>query len=279
MNLEKETEIRQEIAEKLSIYIPANTAKFGAFMSKSTKNRLENIKNYEEIIAFDYSGNVSAWASQSKITLPIGATNAFDIISKFPNAGTDKNHKNYTEKTLIENDNTFEDYINHLILIKADILTYFNDLLLHETMHFCGSGGSNVRRIGAFKEGLNEYLTRIVAKENGFQTSGCGYPKEIKVVIAMEQILGSNVLTQMAFLNSFEEIRDYLKMSVGNEKAKLFCKVTLEMEQEFSDKYFSNMKEFIGFNGAINKAKAYNNIDYSKTLSFIDEYKSNCEMQ
>ena len=68
-------------------------------------------------------------------------------------------------------------------------------------------------------------------------------------------------------------------MSVGSEKAKLFCKVTLAMEQEFSDKYFSNMKEFIGFNGAINKAKAYKNIDYSKALSFIDEYKSNCEMQ
>ena len=29
------------------------------------------------------------------------------------------------------------------------------------------------------------------------------------------------------------------------------------------------MKEFIGFNGAINKAKAYKNIDYSKALSFI----------
>ena len=279
MNVERETEIRREIADKLSLYIHAITAKFGEYMSNDTKSRLENIKNYEDIIAFDYSGNVSAWANQSKITLPMGASNAFDMISKLPNAGTNINHKNYTEETLIENDNTFEDYINHLILIKADILTYFNDLLLHETMHFCGSGGSNSRRIGAFKEGLNEYLTRIVAKENGFQTSGCGYPKEIKMVIAMEEILGADVLTKMAFLNSFEEIRDYLKMSVGSEKTKLFCKVALEMEQEFTDKYWSNMSEFIGFNGVINKAKTYRNIDYSKALSFIDEYKSNCEMQ
>lgn len=279
MNVESETEIRREIADKLSLYIPAITAKFGEYMSNDTKSRLENIKNYEDIIAFDYSGNVSAWANQSKITLPMGASNAFDMISKLPNTGTNINHKNYTEETLIENDNTFEDYINHLILIKADILTYFNDLLLHETMHFCGSGGSNSRGIGAFKEGLNEYLTRTVARENGFQTSGCGYPKEIKMVIAMEEILGTDVLTQMAFLNSFEEIRDYLKMSVGNEKTKLFCKVALEMEQEFTDKYWSNMKDFVGFNGAINKAKAYKNIDYSKALSFIDEYKNNCEMQ
>lgn len=279
MNVERETEIRREIAEKLSLYIPAITAKFGEYMSNDTKSRLENIKNYEDIIAFDYSGNVSAWANQSKITLPMGASNAFDMISKLPNAGTNINHKNYTEETLIENDNTFEDYINHLILIKADIMTYFNDLLLHETMHFCGSGGSNSRRIGAFKEGLNEYLTRTVARENGFQTSGCGYPKEIKMVIAMEEILGADVLTKMAFLNTFEEIRDYLKMSVGSEKTKLFCKVALEMEQEFTDKYWSNMKDFVGFNGAINKAKTYRNIDYSKALSFIDEYKSNCEMQ
>lgn len=264
--------VKHQMSKKLSKYIPAIAKKFGKYMDDGRLQELKNIKDYKDVIKFDYSGNVTAYAGRDGIVLPMGAIVAFDKIKDLPNAGTNKNHKTYTKETLIQNDNTFEDYIEHLIITKADILTYFNDLLLHETMHFCGSGGSSTRGAGAFREGLNEYLTRLVAGENGFQTSGCGYPKEIKVVTKMEKVLGTDALFQVAFLRDLKEINEYLTNEVGVEKAKLFNEVVHNMEQEFQSKYFSKQSEYTGFAGAIKKSENYKNIDYSKVYSLIDNF-------
>lgn len=133
-------------------------------MNDIKREELQNITDYKELLHFDYSGNVTAYANNNGIIIPIGSFHAFETIKNLPYAGSDKNHKCFTLETLIENDNTFEEYIEHLILIKADVLTYLNDLLLHESIHFCGSGGSNTLGAGAFMEGLNEYLTRHIAK-------------------------------------------------------------------------------------------------------------------
>lgn len=277
--MEDKMQIKKDLAEKLSVYIPAILKRFGEYMDENTKSKLQNLKEYENIIAFDDSGNVTAHASESRITMPYGAIKALDFMKSLPNSGSDKNHKTYTEETLIENDNTFEDYINHLLLTQADISTYFNELLLHETLHYCGSGGNNSFGAGAFREGLNEYLTRLVAKENGFITNGCGYPKEIKVVLEMEKVLGTKALTQISFLKDLEEINAYLKNAVGIDKTRLFNKVVFTMEQEFQNKYISKSNDFVGFEGAIKKTKTYRDIDYSKTFSLIEDYKNSCEEQ
>ena len=65
------------------------------------------------------------------------------------------------------------------------------------------------------------------------------------MVIAMEQILGSDVLTQMAFLNSFEEICDYvcnnaedgdlvITLGCGDvyKVARMMCKKLKEREEQ-----------------------------------------------
>lgn len=272
-----EAKMRANLAGKLSAYIPAILDKYSPYMSDRTIARLQNLidkGDYEKVIAFDTSGCVTAYANHTNITMPIGALPAFEKLKQLPGAGSQPEHKCYTPETIIENDNTLEDYIQHMLLIGGDFPTYCNDILLHETMHYCGSGGSNTMGAGAFREGLNEYLTRVVAKENGFQTSACGYPKEIKVVLAMEKILGADVLTQIAFLNDLDQINAFLLETVGREKTKLFNSVVSEMENQFHEEYLSKQSEYVGFQGAINKAKQYKNLDYTKALDMIAAFNN-----
>ena len=45
-------------------------------------------------------------------------------------------------------------FIKHIFLKGLSLKEYFKEILLHETMHFCGSDGA-----GVLKEGINELLT------------------------------------------------------------------------------------------------------------------------
>ena len=42
---------------------------------------------------------------------------------------------------MIINNNSFMDYVIHLFISGTNAEGYYQDLLLHETLHFCGSGG------------------------------------------------------------------------------------------------------------------------------------------
>ena len=274
----KEKRIKEGLTEKLSIYIPAIVKMFGRYMNNNTKERLKSIGDYSSLVMFDYSGKVTAFAGGKGIIMPIGAEIAFEKLKSFNNFKSNPNHKSYTKETLIENENTYEDYIKHLICVGADVEIFLNDTLLHETLHFCGSGGGGISGAGAFKEGLNEYLTRIVAKENNFKTSGCGYPKEIKIVIELEKILGTEQLFKIAFLNDLKSINEFLVKEVGEEKTYLFNNVVTEMEKEFYLAYYSKIKNYVGFEGAMQKAKNYKNIDYSKVYDIINEYKDTVQI-
>ncbi len=88
----------------------------------------------------------------------------------------------------------------------------------------------------------------------------------------MEKVLGSEILTRIAFLNDMFEINEYLTKMVDADKIKLFNNVVSAMESQFHDKYFSKRDDFVGFNSALKKAENNNNIDYSEVFDMIEDY-------
>lgn len=48
-------------------------------------------------------------------------------------------------------------YVKHVSIIGTDTEGYYDDILLHEVMHFCGGDGGSV-----LKEEINELFTRKI---------------------------------------------------------------------------------------------------------------------
>ena len=147
---------------------------------------------------------------------------------------------------------------------------YFEDLLLHEIMHFCGSGGST-----ALMEGINELLTRKIALENNFKTSGCGYPKEVRIAYTLQEILGEDIINQIAFINNELDILNYLEDTIGKEASDLYLDISGIMNNEFQEKYYKDMNTYNGLEGIKKKIENYQTIDYTKAYELIEEYNKN----
>lgn len=267
MTNEQIDDIHKRLTLKVAKYIKAITQEYGKFIPKERLSYLGNI-NYDEIIQiYDY-GNINGLANPKHILLPLNAEKALEKIKTLPGYGSNPNHQTYNQATAIINDNTFETYVNHAIVTGMTLEQYFEDLLLHETMHFCGSDGGN-----ALKEGINEYLTRKLALKKGFHTNGCAYPKEVKIAHTLESILGEEVITQIAFIKPYDKVLSYLETTLGKDASELYQNVTHAMDEEFYNRYYRHMNHFDGLEGIQEKVTNYKQIDYSKVEQIIEQYK------
>ena len=131
---------------------------------------------------------------------------------------------------------------------------YFNDLLLHETMYFCGSGGST-----ALKEGINELLTR-------------------KIAYTLQQIFGEDTINQIAFINNELDILNYLEDTIGKEVSNLYLDIASIMNNEFQEKYYKDINSYNGLEGIKKKVENYQSIDYTKVYELIEEYNKKYEL-
>lgn len=267
MTNEQIDDIHKRLTLKVAKYIKAITQEYGKFIPKERLSYLGNI-NYDEIIQiYDY-GNINGLANPKHILLPLNAEKALEKIKTLPGYGSNPNHQTYNQATAIINDNTFETYVNHAIVTGMTLEQYFEDLLLHETMHFCGSDGGN-----ALKEGINEYLTRKLALKKGFHTNGCAYPKEVKIAHTLESILGEEVITQIAFIKPYDKVLSYLETTLGKDASELYQNVTHAMDEEFYNRYYRHMNHFDGLEGIKEKVTNYKQIDYSKVEQIIEQYQ------
>ena len=272
IDLEK---IHEILTEQLKIYITSIIEIYGKYIPYERLFYLKNITNYKKIIRiYDY-GSINGFANSynNTISMPLSADKVLKNIKKLPGVGINKKHKTYDQKNLIINDNTFFDYIKHVFISGTDTLGYYEDLLLHEVMHFCGSGGAS-----ALKEGINELLTRKIAKEKNFRTNACGYPKEVKIAYELQNIFGNEVINQIAFLNTEYEVISYLDKKLGHDSALLYEKVSRMMEEEFDKKYYSFMDEYDGIIGILKKTNNYKKIDYGEIYKLINSYKSDNDL-
>lgn len=267
MTKEQIDDIHKRLTLKVIKYIKAITQEYGKFIPKERLTYLGNI-NYDEIIQiYDY-GNINGLANSKHILLPLNAEKALEKIKTLPGYGSDPNHQTYNQTTAIINDNTFETYVNHAIVTGMTLEQYFEDLLLHETMHFCGSDGGN-----ALKEGINEYLTRKLAFKKGFHTNGCAYPKEVKIAHILETILGEEAITQIAFIKPYNKVLSYLETTLGKDASELYQNVTQTMDEEFHNRYYRHINHFDGLEGIQEKIANYKQIDYSKVKQIIEQYQ------
>ncbi len=259
--------IQHNLSIHLEQYINAIIEKYGKYIPQTRLDVLNNISDFDKIIKiYDY-GSINAYANASEIKMPLCADKVLKFMSKIPGYGINKNHQSYNLENLINNDNTFSNYIYHVFITGTNVEGYYEDLLLHETMHFCGSGGAT-----ALKEGINELLTRKLASEKNFRTNGCAYPKEVKIALELQQIYGEEILNQIAFINSEKQIYMFLANTIDKKAAELYLTISNIMEREFYQKYYSNMDSFNGITGIIRKTTNYNKIDYSGVYELLNNY-------
>ncbi len=265
--LEKDR-IITSLAKQLEEYIKAIIEKYGKYIPKEKLDRLKSITDFKSIIKLDDYGSVSAYANENEITLPLHADKILKDFSKMPEYGSDKEHKMFDSDTLILNNNTYSDYVFHLLVSGATAQDYFEDVLLHETMHFCGSWG-----YFAFNEGLNELLSRKLALEKGYKSTACAYSKEMEVALELQSVFGEEIMNQIAFIRSERQIYIFLVDTLGIDEAKLYLDVSRAMQKEFTDKFFTGKDAYKGFNGVLEKSKDYSTLDYSNVYEMINEYK------
>ncbi len=260
--------IHETLTIQVEKYIKAILDEYGRYIPPERKVELNNIKDFNSVIKIHDYGSINGYASYEGISMPMSADNVLKKMSKIPGFGTNKNHRSYDETNLITNNNTFMDYVKHVFISGTTTQEYYEDLLLHETMHFCGSGGAF-----AIKEGINELLTRKIALKRNFKTSGCGYPKEVAIAYKLQEILGEDIINQIAFIPYQRDVLKYLESTLGKEYEQLYEGVTMLMEYEFQDKYYRFMNSYNDTDGMLEKIKNYEKIDYEKVDLFIKEFE------
>lgn len=257
-------EIKKNLGKDVKVYINAIKEEYNKYIPIDVLNKLNNIKDYEDIIKiYDY-GTINAFATDDYIAMPLCAYKVIDKMSRMIGYGFNKKDKLYDD---IINNNTFFTYVKHVFISGTNIYEYYSDLLLHEVMHFCGSGGSNI-----IQEGINELLTRMVAKKYNFRTNYCAYFKEVKLVYELMQVFGEEIIIQLAFINDLDEQLLFLKRELGNDASELYYNVYYEANKEFMSKYYCHMNEFSGIKGMFKKILFYKKLNYNKAYKLIKQY-------
>lgn len=241
-------------------------------IKKEYPNLVDIPINYDlkEMVHIEETGTISLFVSGKNFYFPLDAFKVLGTLKKIPGFGMMKNHKTCNPDNMIINDNTYITYIKHVFLKGLTPEEYFKEILLHETLHFCGSGGGT-----AIREGINELKTRQLAKKYGLLTSSCGYPKETKIAYELEKIFGEDIINKISFSRSYREIKEILD-SVSPEASSFFFSLETIMEKEFHNKYMKF--NFPGLTGPFKKTQKYNSIDYTKAYALIDEYKRSLQM-
>lgn len=242
-------------------------------IKKEYPNLVDIPNNYNliERVHIEKTGTISLFVRNKNFYFPLDAFKVLETLKKIPGFGMIKNHKTCTEDNMIINNNTYITYIKHVFLKGLTPEEYFKEILLHETLHFCGSGGGT-----AIREGINELKTRQLAKKYGLLTSSCGYPKETKIAYELEKIFGEDIINKISFSKNYMEIREVLD-SVSPEATIFFFELEETMEKEFHNKYMKY--DFPGLTGPLKKTQKYNSIDYTEAYKLIDEYKKKYEIR
>lgn len=259
------------LSNYLKKYVNIINQEYGSYIPITRKIELDRIDNYEDEIKIENTGTITLYYydSDKKIHLPELAYSVIDEFKKNELYGIEPNHLPSNGKDLIDNDNTFEDYIKHAIKAGISPRKYFEENLLHESMHFCGSSGSD-----PISEGMTELRTRELAKKYGLLTSGCGYPKEVKLVRKIEEVFGRDVCSKILFEKGRRNKKEIIKEELGEKEANLFEEISSCANRTFHD-YIN--KSYNGLDGPMKKAQTYSNIDYSEAYSLIENYKKETE--
>lgn len=258
-NNENIKEIKKELIPKIEKLINIIKSEYIDLVKLPTELNLNNLVHIED------TGTISLFIRNGHFYFPTDAFKVLNALSKIPGYGSLPNHKTHNEKNMILNNNTYLTYMEHVFLKGLKPKEYYEEILLHETLHFCGSGGGT-----ALREGINELKTRELAQKYNLLTSACGYPKETKIAYELQQMFGSDIINKIAFSNNYLEIKSILD-TISLDAAIFYFELEHAMEMEFNNKYMKY--DFPGITGPIKKTQKYNTINYSRAYQMIEEYK------
>lgn len=194
MNKTKKEQTKEKLAKQLKNQIEIILEEYGEVIPTETIIKLKKIKDYKELIEIKDTKTISCFVRDDKIYFPETIEKILKMLKFIPGNSINKNHKAYKKENLVLNKNTFITYMKHLFIKGATPEEFYEENLLHETMHLCGSKG-----VFPLHEGLTEYKTRKIAQKHNLKTTGCGYPKEVKIVETLTQILGEEFMNIYSF--------------------------------------------------------------------------------
>ena len=251
---------KQKIEDKIIEYVPLIEKEYGLYIRGMTRNYLENNKN--QLVELNKENAISFIVSRGKLFLPTYAYKIFPILMEQSNYNSNPDNR-VEEKDYLNTNTTYTDYIHHVIEAGLTPYDYFEESLLHEVMHLCGSGGGT-----PLEEGINELKTRELAQKHHIKIAAMGYSKEVEIAKELESIIGKDTMSEVSFLDSRMAL-DLIKRTNKDEVASLYENVRNTMIEQ-SNNYNSKM---IKVSNPIEKAKLYSEIDYSKAHSLINKYK------
>ncbi len=221
----------------------------------------ERLNSGEELVEFNKDNAISFFVYNGTLLLPKAAYSIFPAFEENENYGINKDSHRRVEDYL-NTDTTYFDYIRHVIEGGLSVYDYFEESLLHETMHICGSDGGS-----PLEEGINELKTRELAQKHNIKIAAYGYPKEVEVAKQLQGVLGKDAMDELTFIPTNERY-NFLVSRLGISAAELYHSLSSEM-LNCSQNYYSNLRHV---NNPVEKAKLYETIDYSELYTIINNH-------
>ena len=228
----------------------------------NTEKILNVINSNSEIVKFNPSNTITFVVRGGILLLPKSAYQIFPLLKQHKNYGTKLNSGRNIEDYLDTN-TTYIQYINYVIEAGLSVYDYFEESLLHEAMHICGSQGGT-----PLEEGINELKTRELAQKNNIKIAAYGYSKEVEIAKRLQQIIGKEVMDELTFVSSHER-KNFLTDKLGDREAELYELISSKMIEK-SVSYFDKLSKV---NDPFEKAKLYESVDYGEIYQIIDNYK------
>ena len=181
--------------------------------SNCNREGILNVINYDsEIVKFNTSNTITFIVRDGVLLLPKAAYQIFPLLKQYKNYGTKLNSCRNIEDYLDTN-TTYMEYINHIIEAGLSVYDYFEESLLHEAMHICGSQGGT-----PLEEGINELKTRELAQKNNIKIAAYGYSKEVEISKRLQQIIGKGLMDELTFIPSHLR-KKFLTEKLGDREA------------------------------------------------------------
>lgn len=86
----------------------------------------------------------------------------------------------------------------------------------------------------------------------------------------MQKIIGKETMDELTFIPRYER-KDFLRDKLGDEVAKLYSQIYVEMMKKSEDYY----KKISQVSDPFEKAELYDNIDYTELYQIVDDYMDN----
>lgn len=222
---------------------------------------LNTINNDAEIVKFNSSNTITFIVQDGVLLLPKSVYQVFPLLKKYKNYGIKLNNRRSVEDYLDTN-TTYMEYIEHVIEGGISVCEYFEESLLHEAMHICGSQGST-----PLEEGINELKTRELAQKYNVRIAAYGYSKEVEIAKRLQQIIGKKIMDELTFIPRYER-KVFLIDRLGHEVGELYELLSNKMIEK-SKCYFSKLFQV---NDPFEKARLYEDIDYTELYQIIDSH-------